>query len=96
MVKGPNRIGIQTMPQRDISVQLARWSARRRPADSNHRRQWAHHHTWNDAISSRRSAVQRRRARYHPELDMAASDNSIGAVIGLLVHLQTSSGRILA
>jgi hypothetical protein len=24
MVKGPNRIGIQTMPQRDISVQLAR------------------------------------------------------------------------
>jgi hypothetical protein len=27
---------------------------------------------------------------------MAASDNSIGAVIGLLVHLQTSSGRILA
>jgi hypothetical protein len=38
-----------------------------------------------DAFSSRRSAV-RRRARYHPELDMAASDNSIGAVIGLLVR----------
>jgi hypothetical protein len=32
------------------------------------------------------SAVRWRRARCHPELDMAASDNSIGAVIGLLVR----------
>jgi hypothetical protein len=32
------------------------------------------------------SAVRWRRARYHPELDMATFDNRIGAVIGLLVR----------
>jgi hypothetical protein len=36
--------------------------------------------------AQRRLGKRRRRAPCHPELDMAASDNSIGAVIGLLIR----------